>query len=99
VFDDHPESHEFLSPGGSLFEALAGSTPDEALSSGDTQGHCWLVEPNESGRASEVYVMTQAGPARVNTLGELLDRLDRLPPPGMVDMTQQPSRSRVYRLA
>jgi hypothetical protein len=44
VFDDHAESHEFLSPGGSCFESLLTLRSEDTSVPRDGPGHCWLVE-------------------------------------------------------
>ena len=82
VFDDHLDGHEFLSPGGCLFESLAEMTGVDASENGSAAGHCWLVQSPDDGKASEVLVLTQSGPERVRSLGELINDLDQLPPRG-----------------
>ena len=85
VFDDHFESHDFLSPGGAVFEALAELAGDGADTAGDGPGQCWLVEADGNGPSAEVLVATAAGPASVGSLAELLDHLDHASPPAMLD--------------
>jgi hypothetical protein len=80
VFDDHPESHAFLSPGGPLFEALAGQATDPIGTAVGGLGPCRIVDRGEDGRGCELQVLTPGGPTRVVSLRDLLDRLDRLPP-------------------
>ena len=99
VFDDHAESHEFLSPGGPLFEALAAPTPEGASASGAAAGHCWLVEAGGDGGACEMLVLTPEGARRVDSLGDLLERLDRLPDREGFDGPRHPEGSCVRRLA
>ena len=99
VFDDHAESHEFLSPGGPLFEALAAPTPEGASASGAAAGHCWLVEAGGDGGACEMLVLTPDGARRVDSLGDLLERLDRLPDREGFDGPRHPEGSSVRRLA
>jgi hypothetical protein len=82
VFDDHPESHEFLSPGGAVFESLSASVGAAPEATGDASGHCWLVGDPGDPRTCELKVLTGDGPVRAQGLGDLLDRLDRLPPDG-----------------
>jgi hypothetical protein len=91
VFDDHPENHAFLAPGGDLFEALAASTTDGAPAGGDARGHCWPVETDPDGRACTMVVLTPVGPAPVHTLVDLLNRLGWLPAPGALDLTATPA--------
>jgi hypothetical protein len=73
------KSQEFLSPGGTLFETLAGPADASPAAPGEGPGHFWLVEGQENACAAEMKVLTPAGPARVESLGDLLDRLDRPP--------------------
>ena len=99
VFDDHSESHEFPSPGGPLFEALAAQTTEGASASGAAAGHCWLVEAGEDGGACDMLVLTTDGARRVDSLGDLLGRLDRLPNGEGFDGPRHPGGSCVRRLA
>jgi hypothetical protein len=78
VFDDHFESHDFLSPGGTLFQSLA-----EAAGAGqdgfqDVVGPCWTIKPVAGGSLLETSVQTLEGPRRIGSLAELLEALDRL---------------------
>jgi ERCC4-related helicase len=51
VFDDHFESHDFLSPGGRLFEQIASAgIGDIAFESSLGQGKVWLIRESEEGR-------------------------------------------------
>src|SRR5271157_2397199 len=44
VFDDHFESHQFLSPGGTLFEVIASNClPDGHDGTSDGFGKIWLL--------------------------------------------------------
>ena len=99
VFDDHAESHEFLSPGGPLFEALAAPTPEGTSESGMAAGHCWLVEAGGDGATCEMLVLTTDGARRVHSLGDLLALLDRLPDREGFDGPRHPEGSSVRRLA
>jgi len=78
VFDDHFESHEFLSPGGAKFEALADTSSIILGYLGEVKGHCWLVDSAQDGQSSQMLIMTRSGPTRVGTLAELLDGIDQL---------------------
>ncbi len=99
VFDDHAESHEFLFPGGHVFETLAAPTPEGASASGAAAGHCWLVEAGGDGGACDMLVLIPEGARRVHSLGDLLERLDRLPDREGFDSPRHPEGSRVHRLA
>ena len=50
VFDDHFESHQFMSPGGSLFEEIAcarAGDSEEGKSAGE--GKVWMIEDRATG--------------------------------------------------
>jgi hypothetical protein len=98
VFDDHFESHEFLSPGGAIFEALAETSRIAVGASVDVKGHCWLVDSTQDGQSSEMFIITRSGPTRVRTLGELLDGIDQLTPPSTLDLPGR-TLSSINRLA
>ena len=99
VFDEHFDSHEFLSPGGPFFETLAAPTPKDASASGAAVGHCWLVESGGAGGACEMFVLTPDGARRVDSLGDLLERLNRLPNREGLDIPRQTEESCVRCLA
>ena len=77
VFDDHFESHEFLSPGGRLFEALSDLSAGDAPEADGRrpQGYCWLTETDGCGHGSELLVLTPSGA----DAGPLARRTDRPP--------------------
>ena len=77
VFDDHPDNHVLLGPGGQLFDRLTGQGEPADGQAGDAAAHAWLVEP-----AGEVILLTTSGPQPVMSLGQLLDGLERLGEPG-----------------
>ena len=79
VFDDHFESHEFLSPGGPLFESLAAPSAEGSSAPGDGRGHCWLVESGGECGACEMIVLAPDGARRVDSLGDLLVPVGRSP--------------------
>ena len=88
IFDDHCDSHVFLSPGGWLFEDLVKKAVGDA--DGQTEqvaGHYWLVEP-ESGGPCELVAITKNGQQRISSLSELLDSFSRLGEPGQLDEAQ-----------
>jgi hypothetical protein len=90
VFEDHAESHEFLSPGGSFFESLATPRSDDPSVPLEGPGHCWLVEPGGAGGTSEMFVATSEGPTPVSSLADLLERLSKLSTAGTFDIAGQP---------
>jgi hypothetical protein len=98
VFDDHCDSHVFLSPGGWFFEQLA----DQAGADGEdvterAQGHFWLVQ-SEDGGVCELIAQTADGQRRISSLRELLDSFRNLGPSGELDSVQFP-KARVMLLA
>ena len=73
VFDDHFESHEFLSPGGQLFERIT----SECLADGETGkpasvGKIWLVEADQT---MSCRVLARRGDEIIqcNSLADLLE--------------------------
>jgi hypothetical protein len=95
VFDDHAESHEFLSPGGNFFESLATPKVDDASAPREGPGHCWLVVRGGDAGTCEMFVASPEGPTPVHSLGVLLDRLSRLSTAGTFDITGQPPSTSV----
>jgi hypothetical protein len=95
VFDDHAESHEFLSPGGIFFEGLATPKSEDLSAPSEGPGHCWLVEQGGDAGTCEMFVATSEGPTPVHSLGDLLDRLCRLSTAGTFDIAGQPPTSTV----
>jgi hypothetical protein len=75
---EYSENHEFLSPGGSLFERIVAAVPEpQAPATGP--GVAWLVTaPNGS---EQMVVTTVDGPQVVGSLAALLDALQRVAPP------------------
>ena len=86
-------------PGGPTFDALAAPTPEGASAWGAAVGHCWLVEAGGVGATCEMLVLTPEGARRVDSLGDLLERLDRLPRCEAFDGPRHPGGSCVRRLA
>jgi hypothetical protein len=78
VFDDHGESHLFLSPGGGLFDRIVDDMTRTNGESCAETGHVWLVSRQETRPACEVVVFSTGGPKVVKTLGELLEGLQHL---------------------
>jgi len=96
VFDEHAESHEFLSPGGAFFEGLAApAVSDDMSMPHESLGHCWLVERGGDAGACEMFVVTPNGPTPVHSLGDLLDRLNRLSIAEPFDIAGQPPSTSV----
>jgi hypothetical protein len=89
VFDEHAESHGFLSPGGTFFESLAIPRSEESLVPREGLGHCWLVEQGGAGGTCEMFVATPEGPTPVRSPADLPDRLNRPSTAGMFDFTEQ----------
>jgi hypothetical protein len=75
VFDEHAESHEFLSPGGAFFESLATPKSEDSSVPREGLGHCWLVE--QGGDAIGVRGSPE-GPTPVRSLADLLEYLGSL---------------------
>jgi hypothetical protein len=98
VFDDHFESHDFLSPGGEVFEAFTEVPDAPAVAAGDMKGQCWLIESDLAGHPCEVFVSTQHGLTRARTLGELINVLDQSPPPAILHLPDN-SESSIHCLA
>jgi ERCC4-related helicase len=99
VFDDHCDSHLFLSPGGWFFKRLlrlVNTNVGEDISE-QTAAHYWLVR-SADGRVYEMIVFTNDGPQRISSLRELLDSFSKLGPPGQLDANQFP-KSQLIPLA
>ncbi len=81
VFDDHFESHDFLSPGGRVFELLADSVgkADEPVKA-ETAGRIWLVQKKDSD-VVQFYVRRDDGFTVIYSFDELLQALDDVTPP------------------
>jgi hypothetical protein len=73
VFDDHFESHEFLSPGGQLFERIASAclTTDGDIGKPGGDGKVWLLV-DRSTRNSRFLAWRRGKVLACNSLGELL---------------------------
>ncbi|MBV8844924.1 MAG: DEAD/DEAH box helicase family protein [Bryobacterales bacterium] len=79
VFEESSDNHEFFSPGGQLFGALA-RCADSSLSREPQPGICWLLR-DQSGRPVTFVVNTEAGFYRADSLTALLTALSRPAPP------------------
>jgi hypothetical protein len=79
VFEDHPESMLFLSPGGKLFEEIAAlATSDAEPGEGDV-GVCWITGATDA-EGSRFLFRTKHGLRCVERLGELLALLPEAEP-------------------
>ena len=93
VFDDHFQSHEFLSPGGSLFANLqtqAPSSPSPSKVMG-VEGICWLLAPEDGRLGHRFVVQTRSGQVAINSLAELIDSLGKLGTPQAFDNSIWPN--------
>ncbi|MFH1739958.1 MAG: helicase-related protein, partial [bacterium] len=87
VFEDHFESHEFLSPGGHLFRAIEEGCVGQETESDSAEGHFWIVKPKGTSPC-EFIVITRDGPRRIESLSDLLASFENLGPPGKPDSSQ-----------
>ncbi len=87
VFDDHFDSHEFLSPGGTFFTKIKNSfipTEDSPILD---EGYMWLIQPDNGGYC-EFVVSTQDGIQRINSLFGLLERIKKMGNSSLLDVSQ-----------
>jgi SNF2 family DNA or RNA helicase len=96
VFDDHCESHVFLSPGGQLFDRIAGVQRGVDDAGELVPGHYWLVEPAD-GSNCELLTIAADGPRRVESLSDLLDSFQRIAAPAVLDASSWP-HAKLHRL-
>jgi hypothetical protein len=75
---EYSENHEFLSPGGVLFEQIVATVPEPA-GQGTGPGVCWLV--TEQDGTKRVVVMTTEGMVEPPTVWALMDALQRVASP------------------
>jgi hypothetical protein len=76
VFDDHFESHEFLSPGGQLFEQLTSASLSECEpASAETKGTTWMVS-DPSTKSCRFYVRRGEATVPCDNLNEILKAMD-----------------------
>ena len=78
VFDDHCESHVFLSPGGGIFDKIVEDMTRASEQSAAEIGHVWLVGGRSERQTEKVVVFTIEGPTVVRSFGERMDGLQRL---------------------
>jgi hypothetical protein len=88
VFDDHFESHLFLSPGGPLFEGIASQClADGQPGKSESEGKVWLVsEP--SGGLCRFLVRRDGQTAPCDSLGSLLKAIEDDAASGPLDASQ-----------
>jgi len=79
VFEDHPESMVFLSPGGQLFEEIAALAASDAEHGEGDVGVCWIT-PGADAAGSRFLFRTRHGVRCVERLGELLALLPEAEP-------------------
>ena len=79
VFEDHPESMVFLSPGGQLFEEIAALAASDAEHGEGDVGVCWIT-PGADAAGSRFLFRTRRGVRCVERLGELLALLPEAEP-------------------
>jgi len=79
VFEYSGDSHQLFSPGGQLFEAMAGA--DKAVpEDGDGDGVCWIAA--SPGTGPERFILnTKYGFEEIVSLAQLVQRLGDLEPP------------------
>jgi hypothetical protein len=100
VFDDHFESHEFLSPGGELFERIASEclTADGDIGKPGGDGRVWLLVDRSSG-SSRFLVRRRGEVMTCNSLAELLEAVADESGTGPLDGSQVMSNEEVCLLA
>jgi hypothetical protein len=97
VFDDHFESHQFMSPGGSLFEGIAAAGvggSDEGKAAGD--GKVWMIEDRATGICR--FVALSGGQVeQCDGLGQILEAVgdESLPAPLPTDRLGQNEEARI----
>lgn len=72
VFDDHFESHDFLAPGGALFQEIAEEANGGVSHIDGPEGPCWMSQPSDGRAPAEMFIRTPDGPRRIESLIELL---------------------------
>lgn len=99
IFDDHFESHEFLSPGGPLFEEISSRGQAEIEGVKDSSlGKVWLVSDTSSGVCRFLVWKDHEG-MDCESLGPLIDALDADLPLGQLDLSSLKSSETAYLLA
>ncbi len=99
VFDDHFESHEFLSPGGQLFEQLASASLSGCEPANtETRGTAWMVL-DPSTESCRFFVRRGGATIPCNDLNEILKAIDEDSPAISLDPSILKPREVVYVLA
>ena len=97
VFDDHFESHQFMSPGGSLFEEIASAgvgDSEEAKAAGD--GKVWMIEDRATGACR--FIALRGGQVeQCDRLAQMLEAVsdESLPAPLPADRLGQHEEARI----
>ncbi len=97
VFDDHAESHVFLSPGSAMFDRIVEDMRSANEEAAAETGHVWLIVPQEDRQSCRVIVSTTEGLKEVKTLSELLRGLQQLGEVEKPDLSDWP-QSAVFPL-
>ena len=99
VFDDHFESHEFLSPGGQLFEQLASANLSRCEpANAETKGTTWMVS-DPSTESCRFFVRRGGATVPCNDLNEILKAIDDGSPPISLDPSVLKPREVVHVVA
>ncbi len=100
VFDDHFESHQFLSPGGQLFERIASEylTANGEIGKQDGDGKIWLVV-DRSTDTCRFLVRRQGETVACNSLAELLETVGDDSSAGPLDTSQVTTKEAAFLLA
>ena len=100
VFDDHFESHQFLSPGGQLFERIASEclATDGEIGKPLGDGKVWLLVDCSTG-SSRFLVRRRGELMGCNSLADILEAVDDDSMPGPLDATRMMPNEAAYLLA
>ena len=99
VFDDHFESHEFLSPGGPLFEQLASASLSGCETAGAaTNGTAWMVSDPSTG-SCRFFVRRGDAAVPCHDLNEILEAIDDRSPAILFDASVLEPHEVVHMLA
>ena len=100
VFDDHFESHEFLSPGGQLFEQLAPASLNPRVNppTPRPKGTTWMVS-DPSTESCRFFVRRGGATVPCNDLNEILKAIDDGSPATSLDPSVLKPREVVHAVA